>query len=345
MTHLSKKIDKYPANYWQPEGEYQIRCMLCPRGCRLRDGQRGLCFVRQNIDQQLYLTAYGKTSGFAIDPIEKKPLFHFYPGSSILSFGSIGCNLTCKFCQNWRISKNQKMDRLSDYTSPMEIVSMAKENQCDMVAFTYNDPIISIEYVMDVAKACQTNNIKTVAVTAGYISPAARVDFFRYMDATNIDLKAFTQSFYHKLTSGHLDTVLETLKYVKKNTDCWLEITNLLIPGENDSPAEIESMSHWIATHLSSDVPLHFSAFHPDFKLKNKTRTSLASLQMARKIAQTAGLTHIYLGNVMDEPTSATYCGDCQTMLIKRKWHNITENRLQPGGYCSSCKNKVAGKF
>ncbi|MGA7450504.1 MAG: AmmeMemoRadiSam system radical SAM enzyme, partial [Rhodoplanes sp.] len=274
----------------------RIQCNLCPRYCKLQNGQRGLCFVRARQSNQIMLTTYGimlttygRSSGFCIDPIEKKPLNHFLPGTPVLSFGTAGCNLTCKFCQNWDISKARSFDRMQDLASPEAIAEAALKTGCRSVAFTYNDPVIFLEYAVDVAQACRERGIKTVAVSAGYISPEPRIEFFRHMDAANIDLKGFTDRFYRNLCSAKLGPVLETLEYVKRETNVWLEITTLLIPGENDSTAEIEAESAWIMDRLGPDVPLHFSAFHPDWKFMKSRPTPPETLRMARRIAKDAG--------------------------------------------------------
>ena len=240
----------WPGRYWHKINDGRIQCDLCPRDCKLKEGQRGACFVRMRQDDQMVLTTYGRSSGFCVDPIEKKPLNHFYPGSSVLSFGTAGCNLACKFCQNWDISKSKNMDRLMAQASPEAIARAAEENTCKSVAFTYNDPVIFIEYAMDTAVACHARGIKTVAVTAGYIHKTARRDFYLNIDATNIDLKAFSDAFYYKLTGSHLQPVLDTLAYLKNETDVWFEITTLLIPGKNDSSEEIKAMCQWIKKEL-----------------------------------------------------------------------------------------------
>ena len=232
-----------PARWWHALPDGRIQCDLCPRDCKLHEGQRGLCFVRQRVGDEMVLATYGRSSGFCIDPIEKKPLNHFLPGSSVFSFGTAGCNLACKFCQNWDISKSREMDRLMDQASPERIAEAARASGAASVAFTYNDPVIFAEYAMDTADACHALGLNTVAVTAGYIHPAPRREFYAKMDAANVDLKAFTDDFYVKLTGGHLQPVLDTLVYLKRETDVWFEITTLLIPGHNDSDAELEAMS------------------------------------------------------------------------------------------------------
>lgn len=331
--------------YWHWLDDKRIQCDLCPRFCKLREGQRGLCFVRGRLNNSMVLTTYGRSSGFCIDPIEKKPLNHFYPGSSVFSFGTAGCNLACKFCQNWDISKSREVDTLADQASPQKIAQVAKQHNCKSVAFTYNDPVIFHEYAMDVADACHALDIKTVAVTAGYICPEPRKIFYSKMDAVNVDLKAFSEDFYYKLTGGHLDAVLDTLTHIKHETDVWLEITTLLIPDENDSSTEIEKMSRWIVENLGPDVPLHFSAFHPDYKMMDKSLTPAATLVRARQIALAQGLRHVYTGNVHNQEGDTTYCANCKQPLITRDWYDIRNYQLAADASCPSCGTILPGYF
>ncbi len=337
--------DTYAAGYWHFIEDGRMQCDLCPRDCKLRDGQRGACFVRQRVGDGMVLTTYGRSSGFCIDPIEKKPLNHFHPGSSVFSFGTAGCNLACKFCQNWDISKSQDMDRLMDAASPEEIARVAAENGCRSVAFTYNDPVIFAEYAMDVADACHERGVQTVAVTAGYMHDQARRDFYAKMDAANVDLKAFTEEFYYKLTGAHLQPVLDTLAYLRHETDCWFELTTLLIPGRNDSATEIEAMSKWIVRELGRDVPIHFTAFHPDYKLDDVPATPAATLQRARRIALDAGIRYVYTGNVHDLEGGTTSCPGCGKGVIVRDWHRILAYALTEEGHCEHCGTPVAGRF
>ena len=335
----------YPARYWHFIEDGRIQCDLCPRDCKLHVGQRGACFVRQRVGEQMVLTTYGRSSGFCVDPIEKKPLNHFYPGSSVLSFGTAGCNLACKFCQNWDISKSKDMDRLMDQASPAAIADAAGQYGCKSVAFTYNDPVIFAEYAMDVADACHARGIKTVAVTAGYMHDQPRRDFYAKMDAANVDLKAFTEDFYFKLTGAQLQPVLDTLIYLRHHTDVWFEITTLLIPGKNDSDEELSAMSQWIMRELGPDVPLHFTAFHPDYKMADLPATSPATLTRARDIALRAGLHHVYTGNVHDPAGGTSACSNCHAPLIVRDWYQIVQYRLTPQGHCPDCGTPVAGRF
>jgi pyruvate formate lyase activating enzyme len=326
-----------------PDGRMQ--CDLCPRDCRLHEGQRGACFVRQRVGDEMMLTTYGRSSGFCIDPIEKKPLNHFYPGSSVFSFGTAGCNLACKFCQNWDISKSREMDTLADAASPAEIARAAAASEARSVAFTYNDPVIFAEYALDVADACHDLGIKTVAVTAGYIHAAPRREFYAKMDAANVDLKAFTDEFYVKLCGARLTPVLDTLAYLKHETDCWFEITTLLIPGRNDSSEEITTECKWIRQELGPDVPVHFTAFHPDYKMTDLQRTPPSTLTRARAIALGEGLHHVYTGNVHDEKGGSTYCPGCKGALVIRDWYRIDEYRITPDGKCPDCGTAIAGRF
>jgi pyruvate formate lyase activating enzyme len=335
--------DSYPTTDWTPMPDGRVRCDVCPRECKLQDGQRGLCFVREARGGQIVLTTWGRSSGFCVDPIEKKPLNHFLPGTPVLSFGTAGCNLGCVFCQNHDISKSREIDTLADRARPETIAAAALELGCRSVAFTYNDPVIFYEYAIDVAEACHAVGIKTVAVTAGYMSPAPRERFFKHIDAANVDLKAFSETFYHQLTKSHLEPVLETLEYLKHETDVWLEITALLIPGENDSPGEIERLSQWVVERLGPNVPLHFTAFHPDFRMLDKPATPHGSLAMARRIAMEAGLRHAYVGNVQDLGRQSTYCHQCGERLIERDHYVLGRWRLDAAGGCLACGTAVAG--
>ena len=333
-----------PGRHWHKLEDGRIQCDICPRYCRLNEGQRGLCYVRARNGEKIVLTTYGRSSGFCIDPIEKKPLNHFLPGTPVLSFGTAGCNLTCKFCQNWDISKARDFDRLQNRASPEAIAEAAVASGCRSVAFTYNDPVIFFEYAIDAAQACRERGIKTVAVSAGYICKEPRVEFFRHMDAANIDLKGFTEGFYKNLCSARLSPVLETLEYLRE-TEVWFEITTLLIPGENDSPAEIEALSRWVMQHLGPDVPLHFTAFHPDWKMLDKPPTPPATARMARNIAREIGLNYVFTGNIHDPEGQSTYCHVCSEMLIGRDWYDLTAWNLDAGGSCGQCGTPCAGVF
>ncbi len=345
MSERNKIESSWPTRYWHSLEDGRIQCDICPRACKLHEGQRGLCFVRACENQKIVLTTYGRSSGFCIDPIEKKPLNHFLPGTPVLSFGTAGCNLACKFCQNWDISKSRQMDTLADAASPEKLAKVAVVSGCRSIAFTYNDPVIFHEYAVDVAQACHAYGIKTVAVTAGYVCEEPRKEFYKYIDAANIDLKAFTQRFYRYLTGSNLEPVLETLKYLKHQTKVWFEITTLLIPGENDSVDEIESMTQWIMENLGSDVPLHFTAFHPDWKMRDIPNTPVETLTRSREIAMKNGLKYVYIGNVHDQQGGSTYCSRCKAPLIERDWYVLKSWALQDNGCCQHCGTECPGVF
>lgn len=344
-TAVPGPSEAVPGRYWHRLPDGRIQCDLCPRFCRLHEGQRGLCFVRARQGDALVLTTYGRSSGFCIDPIEKKPLFHFLPGTPVLSFGTAGCNLTCKFCQNWDISKAREFDRLQERARPEAIAEAAVRTGSRSVAYTYNDPVIFLEYAVDVARACRERGLRNVAVTAGYICDAPRRELFALMDAANVDLKAFTDAFYRKICGGQLQPVLETLAYVYHATDCWLEITTLLIPGHNDGDAEIGRLAEWVVDRLGPDVPLHFTAFHPDWKMRDVPPTPPATLRRARAIAQRVGLRYVYVGNVHDEEAESTFCPNCGLKLIGRDWYRLTAWNLDARGCCRSCGERLPGVF
>ncbi|MDX1335825.1 MAG: AmmeMemoRadiSam system radical SAM enzyme [Gammaproteobacteria bacterium] len=342
MSNYSE-IGTVPTKYWHKLEDGRVQCDLCPRDCKLKEGQRGLCFVRANENDQIVLTSYGRSSGFCIDPIEKKPLNHFLPGTPILSFGTAGCNLACKYCQNWDMSKARDMDRLMDEASPETLAITAEHVGAKSIAYTYNDPVIFLEYAVDTAIAAHERGIKSVAVTAGYINPEPREVFFQHMDAANVDLKGFTDDFYKKLCKGHLDPVLDTLKYIKHETSCWLELTTLLIPGHNDSEKEIEEMTAWVVEHLGPDVPMHFTAFHPDYKMMDVPSTPFSTLTRSREIALKNGVRYAYTGNVHDEAGESTYCHKCGNKLIGRDWYVLSTWNLDEKGCCNECGEPLAG--
>ncbi len=334
-----------PTRYWHPLDDGRVQCDLCPRECKLREGQRGLCYVRARIDDEIVLTTYGRSSGFCVDPIEKKPLNHFLPGTAVLSFGTAGCNLACRFCQNWDISKAREYDVLADQASPDHLAAVAEQLGCRSIAFTYNDPTIFHEYAVDCARAARTAGIKTVAVTAGYVNPEPRREFYEHMDAANIDLKAFTEDFYHRVCAGSLRPVLETLDYVANQTDTWIEITTLLIPDLNDSDDEMRAMAKWVVDNLGRDIPHHFTAFHPDYKMRDRTHTPAETLGRARDVAREAGERYVYTGNVHDVRGQSTYCHACDAEVIERDWYRLGRWHLDPAGNCRSCGAKCAGVF
>ncbi len=331
--------------YWHRLQDGRVQCDVCPRHCRLQEGQRGLCYVRQRLDDEVRLVSYGRSSGFCVDPIEKKPLNHFHPGSAVLSFGTAGCNLACKFCQNWDMSKSREMDTLADSASPQSLASTARELGCRSVAFTYNDPVIFLEYAVDVAAACREAGVFSVAVTAGYVDPAPRAAFFSAMDATNVDLKAFSEDFYRRVCGGRLAPVLETLEYIRHETDTWLELTTLLIPGMNDSERELDEMTAWVVERLGPDVPMHFTAFHPDWKMRDTPATPPQTLAKARQIARRNGVRHAYTGNVHDSDGGSTWCHHCGGLLIERDWYQLGQWRLDEMGCCLDCGTALPGRL
>ena len=347
MDGTEGTVDKHlsQARYWSRLDDGRVRCELCFRTCQLKEGQRGVCFVRMHEGGQLVLTTYGRSSGFCVDPIEKKPLYHFYPGSAVLSFGTAGCNLKCKFCQNWDISTSRDVDRSADEATPAMIARAAKALGCRSVAFTYNDPVVFLEYAVDVAAACHDLGIRTVAVTAGAISPEPAREFFEVMDAANVDLKAFTERFYQKLCGGYLQPVLDTLVYLRRDTRVWLELTTLIIPGENDSESEIDAMTKWVVKELGPDVPMHFTAFHPDWKMMDHLPTPPATLSRARQIALDNGVRFAYTGNVDDPSGGVTRCHQCGTSLIERDWYHLLAWGIGPDGHCPKCGTPCAGYF
>ncbi len=336
-------VGAHPTRYWHSLDDGRVQCDVCPRHCRLREGQRGLCFVRAREGDAIVLTTYGRSSGFCVDPIEKKPLSHFLPGTPVLSFGTAGCNLACKFCQNWDISTSRETDTLADEASPEALASAAERLGCRSVAFTYNDPVIFLEYAIDTAIACRERGVRAVAVTAGYVCPEPRADLFAHMDAANVDLKAFTEEFYEKVCAGSLAPVLETLEYVRHETDCWLEVTTLVIPGLNDSDAELDALTTWIVDRLGPDVPLHFSAFHPDFRMRDRPPTPPETLSRARRIALANGVRYAYTGNVHDPDGQSTWCHACGALLIERDWYVLGTWNLDGDGCCTACGERLPG--
>ncbi len=334
-----------PTRYWHVLDDGRVQCDVCPRACKLRDGQRGLCFVRERRGDGIVLTSYGRSSGFCVDPVEKKPLNHFLPGSSTFSFGTAGCNLACRFCQNWDISKSKEIDTMADAASPEAIARAAKDAGCRSVAFTYNDPTIFLEYANDVADACHELGLTTVAVTAGYICADPRADFYAHLDAANVDLKAFNEDFYRHQCGAELDAVLDSLEYLHSETDVWVELTTLLIPGLNDGDDELDRMTTWVVEHLGQDVPMHFTAFHPDFKLLDRPPTPPETLARARRIAKGNGVRHAYTGNVHDAEGQSTYCAGCGEPVIGRDWYEIGAYRLDDDGRCLGCGSQLPGVF
>ena len=329
--------------WWRRE-EDVIVCELCPRGCRIKEGKRGFCFIRKNEGGQMTLTAYGKSTGFCIDPIEKKPLNHFLPGTPVLSFGTSGCNLGCKFCQNWDISKSKEIQKMSQEALPEDIVHAAKKSNCRSLAFTYNDPTTWAEYVIDTAKIARQEGIKTIAVTAAYINPQSRKELYQNIDAANIDLKAFSDLFYRRLTRSEIAPVLDTIQWMKNETNVWFELTTLLIPKENDSAEEIKQMCDWILSHIGDEVPIHFTAFHPDYKMMKTPKTPHSTLVMAREIALNLGIKYAYIGNCLDVERQSTYCPSCKKVLIERDHYELGAYHILEGR-CAFCHTSIPGVF
>jgi pyruvate formate lyase activating enzyme len=334
----------FPTRYWTRLDDGRVRCDVCPRECKLHEGQHGLCFVRACQDGEIVLTTYGRSSGFCVDPIEKKPLHHFLPGSSVLSFGTAGCNLACRFCQNWDISKSRQTDTLADRASPDTIARAALEQGCASVAFTYNDPVVFLEYAVDVADACHQMGVRTVAVSAGYVHPEPRAELFSRMDAANIDLKGFDEDFYHRVCGGHLRPVLDTLEWLHDN-GVWVEVTTLVIPGHNDSDVEIDALTRWLVDHLGPDTPLHLSAFHPDFRMLDVPATPPATLTRARRIALGNGLRYVYTGNVHDLEGGITSCPGCGAAVVERDWYVLRGYLLDGEGRCRRCATSLPGVY
>ncbi|WP_295392929.1 AmmeMemoRadiSam system radical SAM enzyme [uncultured Thiodictyon sp.] len=338
-------MKSHPTQFWHRLPDGRVQCDVCPRACQLREGQQGFCFGRSARDGAIVLDAYGRSSGFCVDPIEKKPLNHFLPGTPVLSFGTAGCNLACRFCQNWDMSKSRDQDTLAAAASPGLIARRALELGCRSVSYTYNDPVIFLEYAVDTAVACRALGLRNVAVTAGYVSPGAREALFAPMDAANVDLKGFTEDFYRRVCGGHLEPVLETLSYLRHETQVWFELTTLLIPGYNDSDAELDAMTAWILDHLGAEVPLHFTAYHPDWKLRDAPPTPPATLSRARELACRNGLRYVYTGNVHDASGGSTWCHQCGALLIERDWYRLGHWGLDAAGRCTSCGTPCAGVF
>ncbi|OGT08435.1 MAG: AmmeMemoRadiSam system radical SAM enzyme [Gammaproteobacteria bacterium GWE2_37_16] len=345
MHNTTTPPQYFPTKYWHKLDDDRIQCDICPNACKLKEGQHGICFVRMRHDDQVVLTTYGRASSVCIDPVEKKPLFHFLPGTPVLSFGTIGCNLSCKFCQNWDISKSTLMERLTEIAMPETIAETAKKYNCKSVAFTYNEPITFFEYAIDTAKACHKRGIKTIAVTNGYICQESAKEFFNHMDATTIGLKGFTEDFYHRVTGAHLQPILDTLRYLKKETNVWVEIAYLIIPGESDSMTELDLATKWFVENLGQDIPVHFNAFYPAWKMLDKSPTPKETLIQARKIAKKNGLRHVYIGNVAAYEDGNTFCHNCGKCVIERDNYIITDYKLTDDGNCKLCNAKCAGVF
>ena len=342
-TVLEKHESLHPARWWEAEAGGKVHCYLCPRHCHIGAGQAGFCFIRANEGGKLYSVGYARPAALQIDPIEKKPLNHFLPGTRVFSMGTAGCNMGCFFCQNWDISKSRSDQVRSSYVPPEDVVSLAIRNGCPSIAFTYNEPTIWGEYVIDICAAAKERGINTVMVSNGYITYEAFHDIYDHIDAANIDLKAFTENFYGRVTLTHLQPVLETLQWLKNETNVWFEMTNLMIPTLNDDPAETRKLAEWVLEHLGPDVPLHFTAFHPDFKLQDKPATPPETLHRARAIAREVGLHYVYEGNIFSDGAH-TSCPSCGTLLIRRSWHDVQQNHLKNGA-CPKCGLAIPGRW
>jgi len=346
LKTLQKSSELHEARWWEAEPGGKVHCYLCPRHCHIGDGQAGFCFIRANQGGKLYSLGYAHPAALQVDPIEKKPLNHFLPGSRVFSLGTAGCNMGCFYCQNWDISKSRSDQVNSTYVPPEDVARLAVRNGCSSIAFTYNEPTIWGEYVIDICLAAKEYGVGTVMVSNGYITHEAFQDIYRHIDAANIDLKAFTEDFYGRITLTHLKPVLETLEWLKNETQVWFELTNLIITTLNDSQSETRELAEWVLGHLGPDVPLHFTAFHPDFKLRDKPRTPPETLHAARRTALEMGPHYVYEGNILDSGNGGgnTYCPACGEILIRRSWHDVKENRLI-AGRCPSCDLSIPGRW
>jgi len=332
-------------DWWHRTDDGRMQCDLCPRGCTLRPGQHGFCFIREAREEGVVLAAYGRTSGFCADPIEKKPLNHFLPGSGVLSFGTAGCNLGCRFCQNWTISRARETVLFDAPVAPEAVAEAALAAGCRSIAFTYNDPVIFAEYVIDCARAAHDRGLAAVVVSAGYIAPQARPAFFADIDAANIDLKGFSEAFYRRMCLGSLAPVLDTLRWLRHETNVWLEVTNLVIPGVNHAPDDIARLCDWFVRELGPDVPLHFTAFHPDYRMLDTPPTPAATLARARRQALAAGIRYVYTGNVVDVTGQSTWCAGCGALLIERDGYRLGRWGLDAAGCCAVCGRPLPGRF
>ncbi len=343
LKTLPKSESLHEARWWEPEPGGKAHCYLCPRHCHIGEGQAGFCFIRANRGGKLYSLGYAHPAALQIDPIEKKPLNHFLPGTRVFSMGTAGCNMGCFFCQNWDISKSRSDQVHSSYVPPEDVVQLAIRHGCPSIAFTYNEPTIWGEYVIDICHAAREAGLNTVMVSNGYITYDAFHDIYDQVDAANIDLKAFTENFYGRITLTHLEPVLETLEWLQRETSVWFEITNLVIPTLNDAPSETRALAEWVFQHLGPDVPLHFTAFHPDFKLRDKPRTPPETLRAARAIALETGLHYVYEGNILSDGAH-TSCPSCKTLLVRRSWHDVEQNLLK-AGCCPGCGLAIPGRW
>ena len=329
------------ARYYEKLPNRKIKCTLCPRSCIIDDLERGYCGVRENRQGAYYTLVYGKPCTIHVDPIEKKPLFHFLPASSALSLATVGCNVFCKFCQNWEISQSRPEQVSAMRVSPDEMALRAIQQNCHVVAFTYSEPVVFAEYMYDVAAVAKKSEIRSVMISNGFIQKQPMRDLCTVLDGVKIDLKAFTERFYRELVSGELKPVLDTLVLLRQEK-IWFEIVYLVIPGENDDRNELASLSRWIRSELGEDVPLHFTRFYPQYRMTNLPPTPIKTLQEARNIALDAGVHYVYTGNVPGDKGENTYCPACGKLLIRRLGYTVVENNLKSSS-CPACQKIIAG--
>lgn len=346
-TKETKRIDDKPllkeALYWRHVKKLQdnvVQCKLCPRFCIIKNGERGNCGTRANINGTLYSLVYNKPCSIALDPIEKKPLYHFLPGSKSLSIATAGCNLHCAHCQNWEISQSKFEDVPYLNATPGQIIAQAKAKGAESISYTYTEPTVFYEYMLDVAKLAKKENIKNVIVSNGFINPMPLKKLTPYIQAANIDLKG-NAIFYEKICQGKIEPVLETIKLLHKEK-VWIEITNLVVPGYNDNVEEIKKIVSWIMENVGNNIPLHFSAFYPCYKLSNVPPTQPEFLTKARVLAKGLGLKYVYTGNINDDEGSTTFCHKCNARLILRHNLSLKENRITDGK-CPNCNEKIPG--
>jgi len=322
----------HEALFWEPAPDRRVQCRLCPRECLIAPDRCGTCGVRRNEGGRLQSLSYGRLCAVHVDPIEKKPLFHFMPGSPILSVGTVGCTLNCRFCQNWELARGDPTRAPDAITPPEVVVALAMRQHCPCIAFTYNEPTVFAEYVMDVARLAHHAGLRTVMVTNGYVSPAVIPDLYHEIDAANVDLKALSEDFYHVQTGGHLAPVLSTLEALRAN-NVWIEVTTLLIPGLNDDMGEVRAAAIWIRDHLGCDTPWHLSAFHPAHRMLDRPPTPLATLEQAQATALGQGLRFVYLGNVGRD--SNTLCPHCGRVVIARTGWSVQHEMANRGARCA----------
>ncbi|MDI6849512.1 MAG: AmmeMemoRadiSam system radical SAM enzyme [Candidatus Saccharicenans sp.] len=337
----ASRLSRVEARYYRKLPDREIKCDLCPRFCRLGDKERGFCGVRENQDGRYYTLVYGQVASLNVDPIEKKPFFHFLPGSGAFSLATAGCNLSCKFCQNWEISQMRPEQVKSVSLSPEALVASCERYDCPVIAYTYTEPVIFFEYMFDSSQLARKKGLRNVVVTAGYINPEPLADLLRVVDAVKVDLKAFNQKFYSEYVRGELQPVLQTIKQIARS-GTWLEIVYLVIPTLNDNPAEIRDMCRYLKEEIGPDYPVHFSRFHPMYLVKNLPPTPVSTLERLREAALAEGLHYVYVGNVPGHPGENTYCPKCGNLIIERYGYVIRKKELS-GNKCRYCGQTVAG--